>query len=255
MAKTKDVMLSVSQVVALEPGDEDNATWINPGFCGVVESIEKKPKRAGGFLWQCTIQDLNDDAQIYVSFFQAPKFSEGDTIEIFGQGLRRTEYNGKPQAAVGKSTEVAVVAAARPGSNQPASRPAQSQPPADTGYQPQEPAGANPTGFHGKMKAHALLYLHCLAYARKINTTQVAQGHAAMEPAQFQACVSTLFIAGDRCGLAVNPPAMASKETTATTPEPAPQGGRAEPPKPGTKPKAGPGGSVAQNIEDEDVPF
>lgn len=104
--------------------------------------------------------------------------------------------------------------------------------------------------FHEKMKGNALLYLHALAYARKINTTLKETGHPVLENEHFQACVSTLFIAGDRAECAVNPPAI--------TPKPAagqPQGGRADAPKSNTKPPTGPDGSVALPPGDEDVPF
>lgn len=111
MPTTTEKMLSVAEVCELQPGDDQNATWINPGFTGVVRTITKKTKKAGGFFWPCVIADTTGSATIEVSFFQAPKFSEGDVIELSGSGLRRTEYNGKAQAAIGKQTEIHVVGA------------------------------------------------------------------------------------------------------------------------------------------------
>jgi hypothetical protein len=102
-------MLSVAQVCDLQPGDENNATWINPGFTGVVRSITAKKTKAGKNFWPCTIADVTGPETIEVSFFTAPKFSEGDVIDIHGKGLRRTEYNGSAQAAIGRETEITVV--------------------------------------------------------------------------------------------------------------------------------------------------
>lgn len=102
-------MLSVAEAVELQPGDAQNATWINPGMQGVVRKIERKMTKAGKPFFPCVIADTTGSATIEVSFFTAPKFGEGDLIELSGQGLRRTEYNGKPQAAIGQKTEVHVI--------------------------------------------------------------------------------------------------------------------------------------------------
>lgn len=102
-------MLSVAQVCDLQPGDAENATWINPGFSGVVIEITSKLTKAKKNFWPCVIQDLSGEETISVSFFTAPKFREGDTVEIHGKGLRRTEFNGQPQAAIGRETVVDVV--------------------------------------------------------------------------------------------------------------------------------------------------
>ncbi len=101
-------MLSVAEVCELPAGDADNATWINPGFTATVLTITKKETKAGKSFWPCILQDTTGSAKIEVSFFTAPRFDEGDVITISGQGLRRTEYQGKPQAAIGQKTEVHV---------------------------------------------------------------------------------------------------------------------------------------------------
>lgn len=102
-------MLSVSQVCDLQPGDEQNASWINPGFAGVVQAITSKKTKAGKNFWPCVIADVNEDrCTIEMSLFTAPKFRAGDLIEVFGKGLRRTEYNGNAQATMGRETQIEV---------------------------------------------------------------------------------------------------------------------------------------------------
>lgn len=100
-------MLSVAEVCELPPGDKENAVWINPGFQGVVRTITLRQGQKKS--WPCIIADTIGSATLEVCFFQAPKFEEGDLVEFSGKGLRRTEYNGKAQAAIGKDTNVHVL--------------------------------------------------------------------------------------------------------------------------------------------------
>lgn len=219
-------MLSVQQVCALAPGDEQNASWINPGFAGVVNQITKRQSKAGKSFWVCVIGDVNAPDMVEMSLFTAPKFSEGDLIDVHGKGLRRTEYNGKPQVAVGKETQIDVSGGRQPAAYAPPtaaksnSRPFNDSRGSDS-HPDLEAAGKCANGFHPMMQAHSLLYLHCLAYARKINTTLKADGHPVMSEGQFQACVSTLYINADRAGLSLNPPPL--KVATAPAAKPAPQ--------------------------------
>ncbi len=104
-------MLSVAQVLEMTPGDDQNATWINPGFVAVVSEIKStKAKSSGKPMHICTLKDTQIDAEIMLTVFRpSVPFSQGDTIEVTGQGLRRTEYNGAEQATMGKGTEIHVV--------------------------------------------------------------------------------------------------------------------------------------------------
>lgn len=110
MPNTKDVMLSIAQVCQLDPGTKDDATWINPGLTGVVRSIATKNSKTGKKFYPCVIADVTGPETIEISFFdRLPQFKEGDLIDVFGKGLRRTEFNGKAQATIGKDTQVAVI--------------------------------------------------------------------------------------------------------------------------------------------------
>lgn len=103
-------MLSVAEVLELPPGDEQNATWINPGFIAEVASIKATSVRSTGNPMNiCTLKDTSGSATISMTVFGAVKFGIGSTIEVSGKGLRRTEYKGLEQVSVGKETEIHVV--------------------------------------------------------------------------------------------------------------------------------------------------
>lgn len=224
---TNNVMLSVSQVCALAPGDEQNASWINPGFSGVVNQITNKTYGGGKTMYVCIIGDVNKPDMVEMTLFKPTPFKEGDLIDVRGKGLRRTEYQGKAQVSVGKETQFAVSGGRKPALAPPtAARPAQT-PRNDTrgggDSHPDLEAGKSvANGFHPMMQAYATLYLHAMAYARKINTTLKDGGHPVMSEGQFQACVSTLYINADRAGLSMNPPPLAAKASAAPALAPKP---------------------------------
>lgn len=235
--RSKDPLLSVAQVCELQPGDEQNATWINPGFTGVVRKVDQRPTKKGGKIWPCVIADTTGSATIEVTLFTAPKFAVGDQIDICGQGLRRTEYNGNPQAALGKNTEIHVVGA-RVAHHEQAQAPARGE--------------ALPDGdFHKAMKRQALLMAHCWVYARKVRSKLIDEAsfkddELGVEPVQKIA--SGLYIEANRAGLASVVPVLGAT---------APAGGRADPIRFSSKPPPGPDGAAFSNHadEEEDVPF
>lgn len=249
MPNAKDVMLSVAQVCQLEPGDENNATWINPGFTGVIREITQKKTKTGKAFFPCTIADVTGPETIEVSFFTAPKFSEGDVVDIFGQGLRRTEYNGKAQAALGKATEVRVV-------GQSAHEPEQRQ----LAAAGQPAVNGQPQHVNGQTVGMALkeaLAALKPTVAELATTDFWAKLHAV---ASDIIRVSQLLEKGklaDPVRERANPGHSAgSAAPKATQTPPAPSGGRQEPPKPAQRPQAGPGGSVAHDPENDDqIPF
>lgn len=107
-------MLSVAEVCEMQPGDDQNATWINPGFIAVVAKINHTTaKKTGKPMHICTLQDTTGNATISMTVFRPTiGFDEGDTIEVSGQGLRLTEYNGLLQATLGLKSEVHTLTAA-----------------------------------------------------------------------------------------------------------------------------------------------
>ncbi len=223
-------LLSVAQVCDIAPGTKENASWINGGFSGVVNQITQKSYgQAGKFMWPCVIGDVNGPQMIEMTLFKPPTFKEGDLIDVHGKGIRRTEFRGQPKVDVGKDTIIDVSGGRQPVNPAPAPRYAQSAGRNDTrgggdSHPDLEASGKGANGFHPMMQSFSLLYLHALAYARKINTTLKADGHPVMSEGQFQACVSTLYINADRAGLSLNPPPL----KVATVAKPAPAASRAD---------------------------
>lgn len=128
MPQKNEQMLTVGQVLEIPAGDRDNASWINPGLIAAVaqiELIERGKKR-----WKCTLEDPDTGAAIEMTLFSAPKFRQGDSLEIAGQGLRRTEFNGTAQVSIGQKTTITVIGGAgdAPPRAAPAARPATAAP-------------------------------------------------------------------------------------------------------------------------------
>lgn len=235
--------LSVAEVFELQPGDENNPTWINPGMQAVVRSITNKPTRFGKPKWDVVFADETGSATVETALFAAPKFSEGMVVVLEG-GMRRTEYNGKAQVALGKSTKINVVGKSVHHEEQ--QHRAATGAPAIDGT-PQLVAGqtvgmamkealALAVMAHGGVNELAklkdpLFWADVKQYASNIIRLSRSLEHGKLSPATWGA---------------------------AREAEPAsPQGGRSDPPKPATKPQPGPEGSAYLEDEpsDSDVPF
>lgn len=248
MASAKDVPLSVAQVAAMTPGDDNNATWINPGVTGTVASISSKKSKSGKQYWACELQDMTGPQVLSFTLWTAPRFSEGAVIDIHGKGLRLGEYNGKPVIQLGRDTEVSVIGESAHHKEQTERR--ESGAPAVNG-QPQHVNGQT-VGMAVK-EALAILKpdneevgkpdfwkkLHEVASDIIRVSHMLEKGKLAL-PVRDRAFGTA--------GGGDTPPA-------ATQGRPVAQTGRADPPKQETKPKAGPDGSVALPDDMEDVPF
>jgi hypothetical protein len=205
-------MLSVAQVLEMVPGDEQNATWINPGFRAVVADIKSTESRNGKPMHICTLRDTTGSAEISLTVWQ-PRvgFDKGDTIEVEGQGLRRTQYNGMAQATMGKATKIHVIGRAVTHNGSPQVKRALGEP------DPQERApAATGRDFHAQMGKIGLLYCHADAYARR---AQDRCGNN-WNPEELQACRSTIFIQACMRGLVDLAPAL---EAPKPAPAPAPK--------------------------------
>ena len=243
MATTKDLMLSVAQVCDLQPGDENNATWINPGLSGVVRAINRKQTKAGKPFWPCVIADVNGPETIEVSFFTAPKFAEGDLIDIFGKGLRRTAFNGKPQAAIGRDTQIEVIG--RSAHHEQQSQAATAGEPAMNG----KPQLVN--GQTVGMAVKEALNLVITSY-RNTSTEAPDTNTAEFWKAVKQTASNIIRVSQSLEKGHLSP---ASWPTGHDRPPPPQSGGRSDPPKAASRPAPGPGGSVGCTDDDGDVPF
>lgn len=101
--------LTCAQVVALPP-----ESWVNNGFQGVVLKIEPINKKAGGVFYKVTVGDAPGDytSSVSLSEFTAPRYAVGDIIRITGKGIKRGDYQGKPQMSRGKESTVEVMPSA-----------------------------------------------------------------------------------------------------------------------------------------------
>jgi hypothetical protein len=151
-------MLTVGQVLELAPGTTDNATWINPGFTGKIELVSSFQAKSGKTFYNVTVVDPdNTNIAIHALFAKAPKFQEGQIVEFSGKGLRRQEYQNKPQFAVSDSTDIivteggvrhhearATATAAKPAASQPASTPTAARPAAAAPRSTPPPSSGGP---------------------------------------------------------------------------------------------------------------
>lgn len=104
--------LSVAEVLEIEPSEN---SWVNEGVHGVVQDITPDVAKTGKKYWKCILRDsVNGAARIGFSLFFAPKFQVGDAIEIVGQGIKRKEFNGRPDLGIGVKAEIHVTGRGAP---------------------------------------------------------------------------------------------------------------------------------------------
>ncbi len=118
---------------------------------------------------------------------------EGKTVRIGGKGNKAKLYKGNVEISIGKNGTITVIADAPAGT-----------PPAQTGNAPtSQPPPAQKqrvdptTYFHREMQKLTLGYVHSFQYALDVQ----ARMKTPMPQEQFQACVSSLFIEGNKHGL------------------------------------------------------
>ncbi len=122
---------------------------------------------------------------------------QGKVIRIGGKGNKAKLYNGATEISVGKNGTITPMGEA---SQQNA--PKTTTPPTGGAGNPPPPPNDRPkvdpvTFFHREMSKQSLGYLHCLQYAQDIH----ARAKVEITPEQFQACVSSLYIEGNKRGL------------------------------------------------------
>lgn len=175
--------LSISQVIALPTG-----TWINDGFTAVVRSIEQKtakPPKNTTF-WVCLLGDAAASSQVEMAVFTAPKFREGDRIDVTGNGIKFESGRYGPKVSIGRDTVVSLVGTAVRSEGQPVPRSASPQ-----------GGGGGGGDFDLQMKRIIFLYCHADSYALR---AQDLCGNR-WSPDELQACRSSIFIEACRRNL------------------------------------------------------
>ncbi len=120
---------------------------------------------------------------------------EGKTIRIGGKGNKAKLYKGNVEISIGKNGTIAVIAEAPAGS---APAPSTTPPAGQNTPPPAQKQRVDPTTyFHREMQKLTLGYAHSYQYALDVQ----ARIPKAMPPEQFQACVSSIFIEGNKHGI------------------------------------------------------
>lgn len=98
--------ITVSQLLAIQPGDRENPSWVNGSFTGKVQYAKgqdgKKPgsgQLIGG-----------DGSSIELTIWgHNPNGWNGNQILVSGKGIQRGEYRGKQNVVIGDKAEVKVI--------------------------------------------------------------------------------------------------------------------------------------------------
>lgn len=238
MSQQNDKPLSVAEVFELQPGDDDNPTWINPGMIAVVQSVERKMGKNGKPRWPVVFADQTGSATVESAFFSAPKFSEGDVVQLEG-GLRRTEYNGKAQVSIGKNATINVVGKSAHHAEQ------------------KERAASGAPAVNGQPQ---MVLGQTVGMALKESLALVVMAHGGIQDGKplkdplfwhdVKQCASNIIRLSRSLEKGHLSPAP---WPTAAKPE---SSGRVDPPKPAAKPQPGPEGSAfPDQVDPEDIPF
>lgn len=180
----------------------DEGEWVNGFFHAVVRNAKprqgNKPSKA----------DLCDpdspNIKVAAAWFGGDLSDfEGATCIFDGKGMKVKSYKGKAELNIGKDALVNLLTAAPKGAAPaPAADGGGATPPRTP---PKDTPKVDPTVyFHRELAKMSLGYLHCLQYAQDIQT----KTPGGMPPEQFQACVSSLFIEGNKQGLFAKVPKL-----------------------------------------------
>lgn len=146
--------MSLSEVIRLP-----DQSWVNDGLTASVVSIERKTSnKTKRDFWVCQLACLLDPATtVELAIFTAPKFREGDTIELSGKGIKFEDGQYGAKVSMSKTTEVRVVnlspASRAPTATRPAA-PAGGRDDSRGGNAPQEPT--NDTGPCGRIQGQTV---------------------------------------------------------------------------------------------------
>lgn len=103
---TNKPLLTLSQVLQIQPGDDDNPAWIND-FKALVQFTTFKEAKTGRKYWPLGLTDPDTGATITINMWERPLDSWNGQMCRFSGGMRMSEYNGKPEIKLGKKTLIA----------------------------------------------------------------------------------------------------------------------------------------------------
>lgn len=147
---SKQKILSVYEVLEIEPGDKENTTWINSEWEGVISGV--KEAKGNGPATAIASQTTDPSVKITVNFWKVdPSEYEGKIIRFGGKGMKRSVYVNKfkketQQVDVGNNTTFEIVGVSAH-SDKPLPHP-RSAPP-DNGREPAERSSVQSGGYLG----------------------------------------------------------------------------------------------------------
>lgn len=222
--------MNISEILGLA-----DDTWVDEFDAAVKSAVPKKAKN-GTIYFQCILVDPQfPSVEISTTFFgrDCTHFA-GKVLHFSGKGMKKGSYNRTAQLTVFDKATVQVVG----NSTIPVENP-------NTAAKGRSKAGGN-VNFHNNMKCMSLYNCHCVDYAHMIN--EKAYG-GQMTPEQFQSTVASLFIEGNKQGIAKHAPAREAQTGPANA-EPVQQA------QPTPQPQAEmPVFTEAAEAEETDVPF
>lgn len=249
--------LTLEQVAATA----DDA-WLNDGFSAVVSSIEPKTtgptsRRPNSKFWVVTLASQTGPDTAEWSLFTAPKFGQGDLIDVTGKGIKRKvdAYNGGIKIQAGDKAVITVVGKSAHHEEQ------------------QERKATGAPSVSGQLQhIQGQTVGMALKEAMALHSRHASNGEELqswLDQPEFWAAVYTTASDVIRVSQLLEKGKLApsarerANPTPAAQPEPAPNGGRpaapstggrADTPKAG-KPQPGPGGNAFPEDNGEDVPF
>jgi hypothetical protein len=229
------VTISIAEVLFLSPGDDNNPTWINGEIKALVASIAPKTSQKGKPFWSVVFADeVSNHMQVETTVFTAPKFSVGDVVMITGSGIRRTQYKDKAQIALSTKAEVHVVGRGVAG-----------QTPSNAAPAPMSYANAaTPPPLAGAIIPHGASVGMAVkeAIALSLRDGPLVVGTPEFWKATFKHASDILRL-------------MHTLEAGRLAPRDGAPAAATPPPAAAPRPQPGPGGVMAPNQGDEDVPF
>lgn len=109
---SKNQTITVAQLLEMQPGTKEKATWINDDFEAVVSDV-----KAGDKMTRAVLSDPhNPRITISATFWSAgiARF-DGKLCHFSGKGMTRTEYKGDQQVTIGEKATVQIMGAAPAG--------------------------------------------------------------------------------------------------------------------------------------------
>ena len=176
---------SLSAIIAM-PSTEDS--WVDGSFTAKVTQTKSPNGKAPGRAM--LIDPENPAISLSASFFgRDPSFYEGKIVSFGGPGMKKSDYQGKPQISVGQKSHVNIfqdTTEPEAGKHMPAAAAV---------------APAKPVNFDAEMTKLGMYWTQCLKQALVVQATAKLALNHDMTPDQLQSCIASLFIEGNRRGL------------------------------------------------------